>query len=140
MQAFRFTKIESGEKILFGPHASSSQSELSVHRANQPSYATHTRLRIVCVTDRRLIIESGDSAITIPTHEIQTVVIKRKPGKRSPRRFDLVRAKSKNGRRIQLDIPDVEGRRESRLKTAFPNAEIKESKGLSGFLDKILGD
>lgn len=140
MQGFRFTKLEEGENIIFGPHAVTSQSNLSVHRTNQPEHATHTSMRIVCVTDRRLIIETGDSAITIPTRDIQSVAIKRKPGKQGPHTFDILRVKRKNGRSIQLDIPDLKAHRESELATTFPNAQVKESKGLLGFLDKVLGD
>lgn len=140
MQGFRFTKIEEGEEIIFGPHTSSMQSNMSVHRVGEPSHATHTSVRIVCVTDRRLIIETGDSAVTVPTRDIQLVVIKRKPGKVGPRRFDILRVKSKNGHRILLDIPDLKASREADLSATFPNAQIKEKKGLFGFLDKVLGD
>jgi hypothetical protein len=139
MQVFRNTKIEEGEEIIFGPHTSASQSNMSVHRFGEPEAATHTSVRIVCVTNRRLIIESGDSAITIPTRDIQTVAIKRKRGKKGPRTFDLLRVKSKNGRRIQLDILGLKASRESDIAAAFPNAEVKESKGIIGFLDKVLG-
>ncbi len=140
MQGFRFTKIEEGEEIVFGPHVSSSESNLSVHRPNQPTYATHTSVRIVCVTNRRLIVETGDSALTVPTKDIQSVVIKRHPGKVGPRTFDILRVKSKNGHRIQLDILNLKTSRETDLATAFPNALVKENKGLFGFLDKVLGD
>ena len=140
MQPFRFTKIEEGEEIVFGPHASSSQSNLSVHRTKQPTHATHTSVRIVCVTDRRLIVETGDSVLTIPTRDIHSVAIKRHPGKVGPPTFDILRVKSKNGHHIQLDITGLKTSREADLASAFPNAKVKERKGLFGFLDKVLGD
>ncbi|MCH7663803.1 MAG: hypothetical protein IH859_08040, partial [Chloroflexi bacterium] len=127
MQGFRFTKLEEGEEIVFGPYVSSSQSNLSVRRSNQPTHATHTSVRIVCVTDRRLIIETGDSALTIPTKDIQSVVIKRHAGKVGPHTFEILRVKSKNGHPIQLDIPDLKASREADLATTFPNAKVKES-------------
>ena len=140
IQGFRFTKLEEGEEIVFGPHASSSESNLSVRRKNQPTHATHTSVRIVCVTDRRLIVETGDSALTIPTRDIQSVVIKRHPGKVGPHTFDILRVKSKNGHQIQLDIPNLKASREADLAITFPKAVVKESKGLLGFLDKVFGD
>lgn len=139
MQGFRNTKIEEGEEIIFGPHTSASQTNLSVHRVGDPEAATHTSFRIVCVTNRRLIIETGDSAISIPTKDIQSVTIKRKSGNKGTHTFDLLRAKKRNGSSIQLNIPNLEGHRENELTSAFPKAAVKENKGIIGFLDKILG-
>lgn len=141
MQGFRFSKFEEGEEIIFGPHAESSQTKLSVRRASEVEHPTHTSVRIVCVTNKRVIIETGDSAVNIPTHDIQTVVIKRNPGKKGASLFDLLYIKSKTGHRVELDIPNLEASRESDLPVAFPHAEIKaRNKGLLGLLDKILGD
>lgn len=140
MYGFRFTKLEEGENVIFGPHMATSETTMSVHRPDDPSTATHTKYRIVCVTNRRVVIESGDSALNIPSGDIQSVTIKRKPGKKSPSVFDILWVHSKNGRRVQLDITGQDVSREVELRAAFPNAEIKESKGLSGLIDKILGD
>lgn len=140
MYGFRFTKLEEGEEVVFGPHMDTSQTKMSVHRLDDPTTATHTKYRIVCVTNRRVVVESGDSVLTIPSQDIEKVTIKRMPGKKGPSLFDILWVKSKNGRRIQLDITGQDVSKETNLTATFPNAEISEIKGLSGFLDKILGD
>ncbi|MDH3944878.1 MAG: hypothetical protein OEV06_12360 [Anaerolineae bacterium] len=140
MYGFRLSKLEDGENVIFGPHMATSETKMSVHRPDDPGTATHTKYRVVCVTNQRVVIESGDSVLNVPTRDIQLVTIKRRPGKKGPSVFDLLWVKSKNGRRIELDIINQDVSRRAELESAFPNAEIKESKGLSGFLDKILGD
>ena len=140
MRGFRFTKLEDGEEIVFGPHTSSSRTTMSVHRTNDPDHATHTSIRIVCVTPKRIIIESGDSALNIPCKEIQIVSINRNPGKVGPHTFDILRVKSKNGSIIHLDIPEIPGHLETELAAIFPNAQVRNNKGIAGFLGRLLGD
>lgn len=138
MESLRQTKFAEGEKIVFGPARTADTSALGVASHDRPGDATHTSIRTVCVTNQRVIVESGDSSITVPTKDIQTVLVKRitKGGRLIS--INLMAVSSKHGRKVQLDIPALEPQREPELQKTFPNAEIKERKGLAGFLDSLL--
>ncbi|MBW8009670.1 MAG: hypothetical protein FVQ83_00325 [Chloroflexi bacterium] len=111
-----------------------------MNRESHEGEVTHTSFRRVCITDQRVILESGDSVITIPNIDIKKVIIKRKSKKKSAAIFDLVAVTSKSGLRVKVEINEINSARETELSAAFPKAQIKENKGLTGFIDKLFGD
>lgn len=140
MQGFHIVKFREGEKIIFGPVRTAHRSALKVNRESHEGEVTHTSFRRVCITDQRVILESGDSVITIPNIDIKKVIIKRKSKKKSAAIFDLVAVTSKSGLRVKVEINEINSARETELSAAFPKAQIKENKGLTGFIDKLFGD
>jgi hypothetical protein len=137
-EGLRQTKFGEGEKIVFGPARTADTSALGVASHDRPGDATYTTIRIVCVTNQRVIVESGDALITIPTKDIQIVLIKRIVKRNHLVGINLLGVSSRHGRKVQLDIPNLEPEREPELQQIFPNAQIKERKGLTGFLDSLL--
>lgn len=139
MQGFRITKFREGEQVIFGPARTAQRSVLKVKRELRENEVTHTSFRRLCVTDQRVILETGDSVITIPNIDIKKVVIKRKSKKGSAGTFNLVAVTSKSGRRIKLGIKNINSAQEAQLSAAFPNAQIKENKGVTEMLENLFG-
>jgi hypothetical protein len=134
------TKLEEGEEILFGPSRRATTSNLLVKSENNPNDATHTTFRTVCITNRRVIIESGDSTLAYPNLDIQTVIIKRiKDKKKRVTSFNILDIRTKRGNAVKIEIPGVGIEKEEVLTRIFPNAHITEKSKLGGFLDRVLG-
>jgi hypothetical protein len=140
MKGLHMTELAEGEEILFGPVRKTSKINLTVKSETTPGRATHTSFRTVCITNQRVIIETGDSAINYPAKDIQTVFIKRKKDKKKKEaRFHILQIRTKRGHTVKFEIPDISSEKETLLKQVFPSAAITESRGIGGFLDRVLG-
>ncbi|MDH5507289.1 MAG: hypothetical protein OEZ02_08720 [Anaerolineae bacterium] len=139
MSALRITKLKDGEEIVFGPIRSTQTSALSV-RASDEGEATHTSQRTVCVSNRRVIVESGDAVITLPNQDVKRVVIKQNTSKTDANTFNLLRVESKFGQKIKLEIPGIGLERQAELAAIFPYAAVGARRGLLGWLEDLLGD
>lgn len=140
MNGLHTTKLAEGEEILFGPSRKASTTNLTVKSENEPGEVTHTTFRTVCITNQRVIIEAGDSAITYPNNDVETVIIKRNTGKKKKiTSFNILQIRTCRGSKVKIEIPGVGTEKEHLLAQTFPNASITESRGLNGFLDRVLG-
>jgi hypothetical protein len=140
MSILHMTKLEEDEEILFGPSRKASNSNLSVKSESNPGDATHTTFRTVCITNKRVIVESGDSTLTFPTHDVQTVIIKRNLDKKKHvTSFNIREIRTKRGNAVKIEIPGVSIEKEGILNQLFHNAKIAEKSKLGGFLDRVLG-
>lgn len=134
------TDLQEDEKIIFGPVKQVQQSSLGVKSEDDPKTITHRSLRIVCVTNQRIIIENGDSHIHYPVKDIRRVLINRRKNKKNNISYiNINKALTSRGNMIKLDIPDIKGIDEVLVNKTFPNAVIEEEKGLVKFLGKLLG-
>lgn len=134
------TKLIEGEEILFGPARRASTTNLTVKSEHNPSGVTHTSFRTVCITNQRVIIESGDTTINYPNHDIRTVLINRsKQKKLGTSFFNILQIRTSRGNSVKIEIPGVSAEKETLLANIFPNARITESRGLGGLLNRILG-
>ena len=134
------TKLEEGEEILFGPSRRASTSNLSVKSEHRPGDATHTTFRTVCITNKRVIIEAGDSALVYPTEDVHAVFIKRiRDKKKQVTSFNIMEIRTKRGNAVKIEIPGVSAEKEALLSQLFQNAKIAEKSKLNGFLDRVLG-
>ena len=68
-------KLGEDEEILFGPIRKASTTNLVVKSEDNPQEATHTSFRTVWITNQRVIIKSGESAITFPNGDVRTILI-----------------------------------------------------------------
>jgi len=133
------TKLEEDEEILFGPSRKASKSNLTVKSEINPGKVTHTTFRTVCITNKRVIIEAGDSALTYPTADVQTVIVKRfRDKKKQVTSFNIVEIRTNRGNAVKIEIPGVGADKEEVLAQLFQNAKITEKSKLSGFLDRFL--
>jgi hypothetical protein len=140
MTGLHTTKLAEGEEILFGPSRKASTTNLSVKSEQEPDEVTHTTFRTVCITNQRVIIEAGDSALTYPNTDVDTVIIKRNSGKKTKiASFNILQIRTYRGNSVKIEIPGVGTEKEPLLAQTFPNASITESRGLNGFLDRVLG-
>jgi len=140
MTGLHTIKLAEDEEILFGPSRRASTTNLTVKSEHEPGEVTHTTFRTVCITNQRVIIESGDSALTYPNSDIEKVIIKRITGKKKKiTSFNILQIRTCRGNTVKIEIPGVGTEKESLLAQTFPNASITESRGLNGFLDRVLG-
>lgn len=135
------TQLADDETIIFGPSRREEQTQLSVKSEARPGQMTHTSFRTVCITNKRVIIESGDSAIHYPNNDIRVILINRYANKKEKVEFfNILQLKSGGGNAVKLEIPGISNDKEILLKQTFPNALIKERTGLTGFLDQLFGN
>ncbi|MGD8454991.1 MAG: hypothetical protein PVF83_01310 [Anaerolineales bacterium] len=140
MSILHMTKLEEGEEILFGPSRKASKSNLTVKSEINPEDATHTTFRTVCITNKRVIIEAGDSALAYPTDDVQRVVVKRnRDKKKQVTSFNIMEIRTNRGNAVKIEIPGVSAEKEDILSQLFPNAKITEKSKLNVFLDRVLG-
>jgi hypothetical protein len=140
MTGLHTTKLAEGEEILFGPSRRASTSNLTVKSEHENGEVTHTSFKTVCITNQRVIIEAGDSALTYPNKDIETVIIKRNSGKKTRMKsFNILQIRTRRGNAVKIEIPGVGTEKEPLLAQTFPNASITESRGINGFLDRVLG-
>ena len=133
-------KLAEGEEILFGPSRKASTTNLTVKSEHEPGEVTHITFRTVYITNQRVIIEAGDSALTYPNTDVDTVIIKHNSGKKAKTTsFNILQIRTCRGNSVKIEIPGVGTEREPLLAQIFPNASITESRGLNGFLDRVLG-
>lgn len=135
------TTLQDGEEIVFGPAQQAHDSTLSVKAEDDPQRMTHTSFRTVCVTNQRIIIETGDSHIHFPNNDVQQIIINRNRNKKKEVvSFNLMKARTGSGKMIKLEIPGLLAESETLIAKTFPNAVIEEEKGLTKFLGRILGE
>lgn len=140
MDHLHVTKLKVGEKILFGPARRADQTRLKVRADDDPQRSTYTIYRTVCITNQRVIIEMGDTNITLPNKDIQIVHIKQMEDKRNGhKRFNILQVNSSNGNQVVLNIPGVNTDKAQLLKQTFPNATITDSRGVKGWLMRKFG-
>lgn len=135
------TKLQDGEEIIFGPASQVQESTLSVKAEDDSKRMTHTSFRTVCVTNKRIIIETGDSHIHFPNNDIKRIIINRNLNKKKEIvSFNLMKAKTKKGNLVKLEIPNILTKNETLMAETFPNAVIEEERGLAKFLGRLLGE
>ncbi len=132
------TKLAEDEFIVFGPARKAMESKLTVKEDQDPSKISHTSYRSVCITNSRVIIESGDSVIHFPNKDIHQVLISKTKKKDNLRQINILKIITKPGNSIKVNISSIELEKAKQIGNIFPNATIKESRGLIKFLDKIL--
>jgi hypothetical protein len=134
------TQLADDETIVFGPSRREEQTQLSVKSEARPGQMTHTSFRTVCITNKRVIIESGDSTIHYPNTDIRVILINRGNNKKEKVGFfNILQLKTGAGNAVKLEIPGISNDKEELLKETFPNAQIKERSGITGFLDQVFG-
>ena len=134
------TQLANDETIVFGPSRKEEKTQLSVKSESRPGQMTHTSFRTVCITNKRVIIESGDSTIHYPNPDIRVVLINRYNNKKEKVEFfNILQLKTGAGNAVKLEIPGISNYKEPLLKETFPNAVIKERSGVTGFLDQLFG-
>ena len=135
MRGFKFTELEEGEKILFGPITFTQSTSFSSSGGAGPGPATQhqvskTKGSTVGVTDRRVIVEdleSPEKTQITPNEKVQRVFVKRKQqGGRQT--LSLSKLQTASGQVVKLNIQGLPGGAEGKLKETFPNAEIAEDK------------
>jgi len=133
MSDFHFTQLEEGEKMVFGVVTSVSTTSISI---GDTRVSNRTSERRVGVTNRRVIIEFDDApeeTLIIPNSEVRRVFIKRKKFMGQPR-ITITKLETATGRTVKLDLSGLRPQDEPLIQQVFPNAEVKEKKGLLGFL------
>ena len=139
MPELHMIQLNPDEKIIFGPSRKAEDSTLTVKSEKVPLGATHTSFRTVCVTNSRIIVESGDSAIQYPNKDISSVHINRSKKGEKNSFFNILKVKTQSGNSITLEIVGIEDSREGELTAIFPNARIINMGGVFGILEKFLG-
>ncbi|MFQ5399778.1 MAG: hypothetical protein ACE5E7_09295 [Anaerolineae bacterium] len=142
MNTFKFTELEPGEEIVFGPMTRTKTASVSATGPGQPigppqpqtaSY-THASGQTIGVTNRRVIIEdlqSRDKSRIIANEDISRAFVRRKT-KNNVTTLTLTRVQTAAGQTQKLDLGGIPAHREPLLKETFPNAEISEDKGFLG--------
>jgi hypothetical protein len=134
MRGFKFTELEEGEKILFGPITFTQTTSFSSTGDAGPGPATQhqvskTKGSTIGVTDRRVIVEdleSPEKTRITPNEKVQRVFVKRKQqGGRQT--ITLSKLQTASGV-VKLNIQGLPAGAEVKLKETFPNAEIAEDK------------
>ena len=138
MKRFRIAKALEGEEIVFGPVRSTKDSSLPVHVEENHEEITHTSFRTVAVTNQRVVVEEGDSCITIPNVDITAIVIKHHNPKSGKASISLVAVESKSGLHVRLNMPNLPHDCEHDLMAIFPNASFKEQMGVLRLLKGLL--
>ena len=134
MRGFKFTELEEGEKILFGPITFTKTTSFSSTGGAGPGPATRHQVSkvkgsTIGVTDRRVIVEdleSPDKTRITPNEKVQRVFIKRKQ-KGGRQTITLSKLQTTSGQ-VKLNIQGLPAGAEGVLKETFPNAEIAEDK------------
>lgn len=71
---------------------------------------------------------------------MSAIIIQRKNDKQTGSTwFNILNARTRRGNTINMGIPGLGIEKETLLAATFPQASITESKGLSGWLDRLLG-
>ena len=140
MTGLHMTKLAEGEEILFGPARKATTTNLTVKSEDKNGEVTHTSLRTICITNQRVIIEAGDSAINYPNNDVRTILINlRKDKKKKPVSFNILQIRTGRGNTVKIEIPGVNIEKLVLLRQVFPNATVSESRGMGGLLDRIFG-
>ena len=96
--------------------------------------------RTVCSTNKRVIIEAGDSALVYATEDVHAAFIKpSRDKKKKVTSFNIMEIRTKRGNAVKIEIPGVSAEKEALLSQLFQNAKIAEKSKLNGFLDRVLG-
>jgi hypothetical protein len=135
VRGFKFTELEEGETILFGPITFTQTTSFSSTGDAGPGPATQhqiskTKGSTIGVTDRRVIVEdleSPDKTQITPNEKVQRVFVKRKQqGGRQT--VTLSKLQTASGQVVKLNIQGLPAGAEGKLRETFPNAEIAEDK------------
>jgi hypothetical protein len=132
--SFKFTELQEGEKVVFGPMTTTRSTSVSAGSGTGQGSLSSSSGRTVGVTSLRVIAEdlsSPDKTQIIPNVEVRRVAIKRQQRQGQPS-LTLVSATAANGRSVKLGIKGLPAQSEAMLGETFANAEIVESKGGSG--------
>jgi len=135
MSGFKFTELEEGENILFGPITFTQTTSFSSTGGAGPGPATRhqvskTKGSTIGITDRRVIVEdleSPDKTQITPNEKVQRVFVKRKQQRGQPT-ITLSKLQTASGQVVKLNIQGLPAGAEGKLKETFPNAEIAEDK------------
>ena len=139
MPELHMIQLDNDENIVFGPSRKAKDSTLTVKSEKVPLGATHTSFRTVCITNSRIIVESGDSAIQYPNNDISSIHINRSRKGEKNSFFNILKIKTKSGNSINIEIVGIEDAREGELSALFPNARIINMRGVFGILERFLG-
>ncbi|MEK6221906.1 MAG: hypothetical protein N2D54_06625 [Chloroflexota bacterium] len=135
------TKLDEDEEIIFGPARRAVTSPLSVKSILDSKRLTHTNMRTVCITNKRIVVEYSESHLHFPNDDVQSVTIDiRKNKKDQEVSFNILQVRTKRGQIIKLDIPGILNIKKNLLAEIFPHAKIRSPKGLAGLLIKVFGE
>jgi hypothetical protein len=135
------TKLDEDEEIIFGPARRAVTSPLSVKSIMDSKRLTHTNMRTVCITNKRIVVEFGESHLHFPNRDVQSVTIDNRKNKKAEEiSFNILQARTKRGQIIKLDIPGILNNKKNLLSETFPSAKIRSPRGLAGFLIKVFGE
>ena len=130
MNAFKFTELEDGETIVFGPVTFTKTTNLSGGTGPTQSSVSKTSGRAVGITSQRIVvedIESPEKTQVVRNADVQRVFVKRKQsGGRST--ITLTKAQTGSGQAVKLEIKGLPAQAETLLQSTFPNAEIVQDK------------
>ena len=130
MNTFKFTELEDGETILFGPVTFTKTTSFSGGTGRAQSNVSKTSGRTVGVTSQRIVvedIESPEKTQVVRNADVQRVFVKRKQsGGRST--ITLTKAQTGSGQAVKLEIKGLPAQAETLLQSTFPNAEIVQDK------------
>ena len=127
---FKFTELEDGERIVFGPITFTQTTSFSGGTGGAQSSVSKTSGRTVGVTNQRVIVEdldSPDKTQTCANADVQRVYVQRKQ-RRGQLNVDLTKVQTASGQTIKLGIMGLPPQAENGLKETFPNAEVVQDK------------
>ena len=131
MGAFKYTELEDGEEMLFGPITSTRTTSFGGGTGPGQS-VSKTSGHTLGVTNRRVIVEdiaSPNKTRIVPNEDVQLVFIKRGQRRGQPT-IDLSKVETASGQTIKLNIKGLPAHAEDGLQNTFPNAEIALDKGM----------
>jgi hypothetical protein len=120
-RGFKFTDLEDGERIVFGPITFTQTTSLSGGAGAGQSSVSKTSGRTVGVTNQRVIVEDLDSpgkTQTCANADVQRVYVQRKQ-RRGQLNVDLTKVQTASGQTIKLGIMGSPTQRSSRTKSAL---------------------
>jgi hypothetical protein len=128
MNGFKFTELQDGEKMVFGPVTFTQTASFSGGQGPSQGSVSKTSGRTVGVTSQRVIVEdinSADKTKVVANADVQRVYVKRKQRGGRPG-IDLTKIQTASGQTIKLGIAGLPAQAERGLKELFPNAEVAQ--------------
>ncbi len=126
MKGFIFTKLADGETIVWGISSSSSSVSFGFSRGGQTGGASSARMRLVGVTNQRIIIEESQDAsktVIVPNEDVTRVELRRdKFG------VALTKIETKRGQKIDVKLIGLTPPQAMQVNQVFPNAKVDAPK------------
>lgn len=130
MRGFKFTELQDGEKMVFGPVTFTRTTSVSGGAGPAQQSAAKTNGETIGITDQRVIVEDLNSASKtkiVPNDEVLKVYVKRKT-KNGRTTITLTKVQSAGGN-YKINMKGLPEQAEAKLQELFPNAELAQESG-----------